>query len=62
MSDKKKRGRPIRQDSELRDKRITVRLNEGETFCLHELADLNDLSSTEMVRKLIRDEYLKNFC
>lgn len=62
MSDKKKRGRPIRQDSDLRDKRITVRLNEGETFCLHELADLNDVSSTEMVRKLIRDEYLKKFC
>ena len=61
-NDKKRVGRPNRPELEVRDKRITVRLNNGENYCLHELADLNDVSSTEMIRRLIRNEYIKNFC
>jgi predicted DNA binding CopG/RHH family protein len=62
MDNKKKRGRPNRQELEKRDKRVTVRLNTGESFCLDEIANLYGVNSVEMIRKLIRDEYLKNFC
>jgi len=41
----------------LREHQICLRLNEKEYKALQELADLQDMKHTEVLRYLIRDEY-----
>ena len=41
----------------LREYQICLRLNEKEYKALQELADLQDMKHTEVLRYLIRDEY-----
>lgn len=41
----------------LREHQICLKLNDGEYKALEELADLQDMKRTEVLRYLIRDEY-----